>query len=82
MEFSPFLANRDNPFDRNANSKCLKQRFDNIKLDANKRNILALVEQDKKPKIRETRYGYSAPKRGNASLDINDILRYTLGVQR
>ena len=42
-QFSPFLPNRDNPFDRNANSKALKQKFDRIKMDPKKRNITALV---------------------------------------
>jgi|JI10StandDraft_1071094.scaffolds.fasta_scaffold1168576_1 hypothetical protein len=43
QHFSPFLPNYDNPFDRNANTKILKQKFDKIKLDSGKRNIAALI---------------------------------------
>lgn len=83
-QFSPFLANRDNPFDTNANSKALKQKFDKLRVDSGKRNIVAIVEEEKKNgEAKEMhRLGKSIPKKSTDSIDITDILKYTLGLKR
>jgi hypothetical protein len=50
-----------------------------------RRNIIALVEGSKQSteQRQQAQYGKSLPKRGtNSSIDISDILKYTLGVKR
>lgn len=44
----PFLRPNENPYDRHANSKLLKSKFDNISYNDRMRNIAAMVETNKK----------------------------------
>lgn len=78
------MPNRDNPYDRNANVKANRQRFDHSKVDAKRSNVIALMERERAAYQagEQAKFGSSAPKRVNEGINVDDILKYTLGVNK
>jgi hypothetical protein len=80
--------------DSNANSKTLQGKYSHLSLSQNSRNITAMVQSSKFNAFsNSTSFPTSvmpgtilAPKdtsfSKNAQLDVNDVMRYTLGVKK
>ena len=78
--FAPFVSKSENPCDRNANSKLVNNR--NVNFDGKMRNIAAIIEKNKKINHFKTQNTFMRPAsqaKRDPQVDINDILRYTLG---
>lgn len=81
--FAPFVSNSDNPQDRHANSKLI--RNDRVSFDGRMRNIAAIIERNKKTNHFKNQgtFGRTAShSKRNANMDVTDILKYTLGEKR